>query len=98
MTVYFAKEKLLIKSANFLVIYVPLGRWNARELVDKGFKQECFQFRFYIFEVVAQHTRNVNATSIRLILDLAELTYYKCASLEGLWHNTEIKPPVEYST
>ncbi|CAL8080508.1 unnamed protein product [Orchesella dallaii] len=66
------------------VVYVPLGRWNARQWVEKGLKDDCLKFRFYIFEIVAERTRQVNASSITLILDLAELTYYKCASLETM--------------
>lgn len=51
--------------------------------MDKGFKDECFRFRFYLYEAVAQRTKELNATCMSLIIDLSELTYYKCASVES---------------
>jgi hypothetical protein len=69
---------------SFTVIYTPLGRWNIRDRIKDGYLEETLRGRFYLLEgIVMAAIRQSTKSQFVLIVDLAELSFYKVAHMES---------------
>jgi len=69
---------------NHSVIYLPIGGWHTKKLMDLGYKEEVFEFRFHILEKIIQSIRNTPRSKFVMIMDMEGLTYKKCLHYETI--------------
>lgn len=67
-------------------MYVPIGKWNIREIIEQGHKDEAFLFRFSILEQFMHFVRQTKQYQFVIILDLKECTYWKVAHTASMLH------------
>jgi len=66
------------------VFWLPMGRWNTRTLVEKGFKEDVSQLRYYILETLMEKLRNSSVHQCIVIFGVEGLTYWKVAHLDTM--------------
>ncbi|XP_035704219.1 SEC14-like protein 2 isoform X2 [Folsomia candida] len=69
------------------VIYVPLGRWNIRDRLKDGYLDATLEGRFYLLEgvIMAAVRQSTRRQQFVLVVDLAELSFYKVAHMDTPW-------------
>jgi len=74
-----------------LVMYLPIGRWNIRDKIELGYKDDAFTFRFHILEKFMHYVEQTQQYQFVIVLDLTDCSYRKVAhreskcSAESLW-------------
>jgi hypothetical protein len=66
----------------FTVIWMPLGRWNGRGWIEKGYKEDITKMRYYILETIMHHIELSSAHQCIVIFGIEGLTYWKAAHVE----------------
>jgi len=66
---------------NRAVMYIPVGNWEVRTMIEKGYKEQMLQ---YIYVCLEKLVRNIEKTGehFTLIVDLEGMTYWKVAHYE----------------
>ncbi|OXA64813.1 SEC14-like protein 2 isoform X1 [Folsomia candida] len=74
------------------VIYVPLGRWNIRDRLKDGYLDATLEGRFYLLEgvIMAAVRQSTRRQQFVLVVDLAELSFYKVAHMDTINVVTQI--------
>jgi hypothetical protein len=65
------------------VIYLPVGKWNARKFIEAGWKEDMERNIFVVLENIVQMRRKSRQEQFYCIVDLLGLTYHKWAHYES---------------
>jgi hypothetical protein len=65
------------------VMYLPIGRWNIRDKIELGFKDDAFTFRFHILERFMHYVQKTKQYQFVIVLDLTDCSYRKVAHMES---------------
>lgn len=68
------------------MIYLPIGGWQTKKVMDMGFKTEAFQFRYHLLEKIMQVVEKSKREKFLMIMDMEGLTYKKCLHYESELH------------
>jgi hypothetical protein len=71
-------------SEGYAVMYLPIGRWNIRDKIEMGFKEDAFTFRFHILENFMHHVEQTQQYQFVIVLDLTDCSYRKVAHKETI--------------
>src|SRR5687768_9589864 len=74
------KDKLLFTN---IVLWVPVGRWNARYHIERGKQQEVTHYGIHILETALTKMKELNNKQVVAILGIETLTYYKVSHLNS---------------
>lgn len=66
------------------VFWLPMGRWNARGWVEKGYKEDIAKLRYYILETIMYQIGQSKADQCVVIFGVEGLTYWKVAHVETM--------------
>lgn len=71
-----------VDNEGYAVMYLPIGRWNIRDKIEAGYKEDAFKFRFHLLEFFMHYVNKTKQHQFVIILDLAECSYRKVAHME----------------
>jgi len=66
-------------------MWFPIARWNARQWIEEGKKDDLLNWRLHIYETGDNLLKKSGSNQVVIIIGLEELTYWKIASLESKW-------------
>jgi len=75
----------MIKNAFFAVIWLPIGAWDVKHVIEQGFQDECFEFNYHILETAMNALKECKSTHSTVILDIAELSYSKVTHMKCMF-------------
>lgn len=67
---------------NKAVMYIPVGAWNVREMIEKGNRDQMLQYIYVVLETLVQNIEKTGE-QFTIIVDLEGMTYYKVAHYES---------------
>lgn len=67
---------------NRAVMYIPVGSWNVREMLEKGHREEMVPYMFVCLERLISEIEK-SGEQFTLIVDLEGMTYWKVAHYES---------------
>jgi len=65
------------------VLVVPVGSWEVRKMIEAGLKQDAIKYIRQLLCTIMKEMREQHARQFVVILDSAELTFWKVAHLES---------------
>jgi len=63
----------------YATVYIPIGRWHIRDIIEDGYKEEAFQIRFKVLENIINWVNETQRYQFVIIFDMQECTYRKIA-------------------
>lgn len=66
-------------------IYVlPIGRWDGRKILSMGYKEDSCRFMYKVLEIIMEKCKARGVTQFHVIVDYAELTFWKVAHWDSI--------------
>lgn len=74
--------------ALFIVLLFNFGRWNIRDAVENGLKDDIVTYAVKFFEVILEFCRKITTpdkyySKVHVIIDLEGFGFYQLASRQG---------------
>jgi len=65
-------------------MWTPAGKWNARQILERGCKEDVIKWAYYAMETGTRYIKNNRdgRNQANIILDLENLTYYVACHME----------------
>ncbi|CAL8111773.1 unnamed protein product [Orchesella dallaii] len=68
---------------NRAVLYIPVGTWPVREMLEKGHREEMLKYIYVCLEKLIQEIEKTG-DQFTMIVDLEDMTYWKVAHYETI--------------
>ncbi|ODN05090.1 SEC14-like protein 2 [Orchesella cincta] len=66
------------------VYLMPIGRWDGRKILGQGYKDDGVRFMYKTLEMIMDQCRQLGVTQFRVIVDYAELSFWKVAHWDSI--------------
>jgi len=66
------------------IYFIPIGRWDGRKILQKNHKDDCCRYMYKTLEIIMDKVKELGVTQFHVVLDVAELSFWKVAHWDSL--------------